>query len=226
MIDHLSGVSAVMVGRGAPIAVDLSRVQNRRVGADGGGADRGAPPPGLLHEGALRRRREGPKSWHFLPWHFDFLLRYRVCSQERFGGQSRDAPLIQTHAAARRRHTARAAAHKFQPERTRAARPALWDADSDAAAVDTLASFAESSDLQMLMRGETTEAGEVSELANIPSGDQKKVQRRRRQPAPQRTPEEIAQIRAERAAKRERTGAAPHVDGRARAEKDRKSEMM
>ena len=111
----------------------------------------------------------------------------------------------------------------------------LWDAASDVAAVDALRSFAEGDDFASLERGATAEdagAGEVLELANIPGGGggsgassemqkkKKKVQRRRRAPPPVRTPEEIARIRAERAAKRERTGAAPHVDGRARTQKD------
>lgn len=75
--------------------------------------------------------------------------------------------------------------------------------------------------------GEEAGMGETSELANIPggSGDGRggsggrgsQAKSRRRSFAPPRTPEEIAQIRTERAAKRALTGAPapPHRDGRA-----------
>ena len=171
------------------------------------------------------------KSWRFLPWHFDFLLRYRPLPERLFGEQSLQQPLMQT----------RMPSTSDEPPLTRlltSSDPAvheqlaamLWDSASDVAAVDMLRSFAEGNEFASLERGAAAaaEAGDVLELANIPgvgggSGassemqkKKKKVQRRRRTPPPVRTPAEIAQLRAERAAKRERTGAAPHVDGRAR----------
>ena len=81
----------------------------------------------------------------------------------------------------------------------------LWDADSDQDAVAKLAAFAESPDFDLIQTTDDEEEGETEELANIRKerkGDWHK--RRKRDPKPKRTPEEIAQIRAERAAKKER----------------------
>ena len=90
-----------------------------------------------------------------------------------------------------------------------------------------LTRFAESDELARL-ESNAVAASEVSELANIPGSDtdekggakKKGRGRRNRSTPPQRTPEEIEIIRAERAAKRALTGAPPHVDGGARKRKD------
>ena len=68
------------------------------------------------------------------------------------------------------------------------------------------------------------DSAEVSELANIPQGGEDKSSggakrgrsRRRREPKPQRTEAEIAELRKVRAAKRLATGAPPHVSGKRR----------
>lgn len=102
---------------------------------------------------------------------------------------------------------------------------ALWDSDSDEAAVQILTQLAASPEIAQIATdaassdaasAEGTAAGDAEELANVPSssdGPKKRKGRTRTREAPKRTEEEIAQIRAERAAKRALTGAPPHVDG-------------
>ena len=104
----------------------------------------------------------------------------------------------------------------------------LWEAATDADAVHTLETLAEDVDHGRIELGGGSAGGgsaaDDAELANIPgsdggssAGSKRARGRRNRAPPPQRTEAEIAALRAERAAKRERTGAPPHVNGRARA---------
>ena len=92
----------------------------------------------------------------------------------------------------------------------------LWEAASDAAAVDALRNFAEGGGLAEVEAAAAAEAeAEEEELANVGqaySGGLKKQRRRRAAPVI-RTPQEIAALRAQRALKRKLTGAAPHVEG-------------
>ena len=88
----------------------------------------------------------------------------------------------------------------------------LWEAASDADAVLGFTRLAESGALERAEEeGRAAAARETEELANLPSGS-KRVPRnkhRRREPV-KRTEEEIAALRAVRAAKRAATGAPPH----------------
>lgn len=88
----------------------------------------------------------------------------------------------------------------------------LWDADSDENAIQKLKQLAESHEFHEIQQSSSEAVDEKressEELANIPRAS-KKVwgKRRRRGSGPQRTPEEIAAIRAERAAKKARLAA-------------------
>ena len=177
------------------------------------------------HFGDDERGRK--KSWYFLPWHFDFLTRYRALPEAEFGQletplmQTRMSPLTDDDVPPLERllaHTS-PSAHELIARR-------LWEAASDAEAVRALTELARSDELveavaseplsEMRTRSQAA-VGDATELTNVPDskGGAKpgRKQRRRRQPPPQRTEAEIAALRAERAAKRALTGAPPHVDG-------------
>ena len=95
---------------------------------------------------------------------------------------------------------------------------ALWEADSDASAVDDLTKLSMSSRVEEIFTSGAGAAqeltGDVEEEGNVPKEVRERPKGRRRSVRPARTEAEIAQIRAERAAKRELTGASPHQDGR------------
>ena len=233
---ELSGVHGVMVGRGA-----LTKPWIFQEFAEG----RAWEPTAAERVGVYRRlacymkehfgddARGRKMAWYFLPWHFDFLCRYRALPESTFGEQSRQQPLMQTRfeelpdeaPPLERLLNARG------PEQHEWLASTLWEADSDAAAVSKLTEFAESSewraagahDANAGLSGSARSIGagafdETEELANIPSedaggGEGGKKQRRLRPEKPLRSEEEIAALRAVRAAKREATGAAPHVEG-------------
>ena len=213
-----SGVDAVMVGRGALIKPWIFQEF----------AESRAWDPDALDRIAIYRRLAcymkeyfgddamGRKSaWNFLPWHFDFFARYVPFPEAEYGNA--DQALIQTRVTPScltpidellcNRH---AETHDIMAS-------ILWESDSDANAVTKLAAFAESPDFAQIQRRRTDTADdETKELSNIPkNGEQgKREKRRERTPKPKRTPEEIAAIRVERAAKREATGSTyAHVDG-------------
>ena len=88
----------------------------------------------------------------------------------------------------------------------------LWEAASDADAVLGFTRLAESGALERAEEeGQAAAARETEELANLPSGSKRapRNKHRRREPV-KRTEEEIAALRAVRAAKRAATGAPPH----------------
>ena len=96
--------------------------------------------------------------------------------------------------------------------------PALRWFCIDASAVDDLTKLSMSSRVEEIFTSGAGAAqeltGDVEEEGNVPKEVRERPKGRRRSVRPARTEAEIAQIRAERAAKRELTGASPHQDGR------------
>ena len=173
---------------------------------------------------------------YFLPWHFDFLLRYRPLPSAQFEAASFETPLLQTRFNAPTADAPpleRLLSTQGSPATYDLIAAALWEAASDADAVTALTTLATSGELLRVQAAEAASAvaiEEDGELGNIPSSEGsdggggggkrasdkttgRKKKSRYRAKAPERSPEEIAALRAERAAKRERTGAPPHVEG-------------
>ena len=175
-------------------------------------------------------------AFYFLPWHFDFLTRYKPLPEEHYGLASIEAPLMQTRFAPLPSDAPpieRILSHPDHRVHELMANE-LWEAESDADAVSRFGRLAESDELAAIEREASggEHSAEVSELANIPDSERKtgsgaggegaksKKRRKQRPRPPQRTEAEIAALRAVRAAKRLATGAPPHVEGSGRAEKD------
>ncbi len=236
---ELSGVHGVMVGRGALTKPWIFQEFAEQRAWEPTAAERVGVYRRLAcymkeHFGDDARGRKA--AWYFLPWHFDFLCRYRALPEAAFGEQSMRQPLMQTRfeelsdeatPLERLLEAKGAEQHEWLAS-------TLWDADSDAAAVAKLSALAESSEWWAAAPHDpnagqsgsarsvgATAPGDTEELANIPSADGSdgasgKRQRRRRAEKPQRTDAEIAALRAVRAAKRAATGAPPHVNGAGR----------
>ena len=216
-----SGVDAVMVGRGALIKPWVFQEFERGEPWEPSAAERVEIMRRLVvymkeHFGDDARGRK--KAWAFLPWHLDWFARYLPLPEEEWGVFSREEPLMQM-----RRPPLPAdlpALDRLLASRAPGAHDAmsglLWEAASDAAAVDALRNFAEGGGLAEVEAAAAAEAeAEEEELANVGqaySGGLKKQRRRRAAPVI-RTPQEIAALRAQRALKRKLTGAAPHVEG-------------
>mmetsp|Transcript_31147 Transcript_31147/g.75292 ORF Transcript_31147/g.75292 Transcript_31147/m.75292 type:complete len:588 (-) Transcript_31147:43-1806(-) len=165
------------------------------------------------------------KTWKFLPWHFSFFSRYMPYPEDdqteegtplmhRRIDHPKDVSPLYTLLSHRSEDT-----HDLISD-------ALWQSDSNTDAVQRLVRLAESRKFQDLQNNELLEqrylddrdreqdgsyvstAADATELSNIPSSSSnggkrgRNPRRRRRSQAPDRTPEEIAQIRAERAAKK------------------------
>jgi tRNA-dihydrouridine synthase 3 len=216
---EVSGVDGVMVGRGALMKPWIFDEFKRGASWEPTAIERVEMYRRLacyMKEHFRDDARGRKKAWYFLPWHFDFLSRYRPLPEEDFASRDLIAePLMQMRVSAdesaspleRLLGSPSPIAHELIAG-------ALWDTSSDAEAVSALTELAESNRITELeTEASAAGAGEVEELTNIPAKE-KKVQRRRRAAPPQRTPEEIAAVRAERAAKRARTGAPPHVNGK------------
>ena len=216
-----SGVDAVMVGRGALIKPWVFQEFERGEPWEPSAAERVEIMRRLVvymkeHFGDDARGRK--KAWAFLPWHLDWFARYLPLPEAEWGAFSREEPLMQM-----RRPPLPAdlpALDRLLASRAPGAHDAmsglLWEAASDAAAVDALRNFAEGGGLAEVEAAAAAEAeAEEEELANVGqaySGGLKKQRRRRAAPVI-RTPQEIAALRAQRALKRKLTGAAPHVEG-------------
>lgn len=153
------------------------------------------------------------KSWYFLPWHFEFLCRYIPLPEKEFGPRSIERPLIQTRLRLGsddlELSTLEILLSHRSPDTHKLIAAALWESTSDLDAVTKLTTLAESQEFQEIRNAslnsenERRTSGDADELANIPDSDKRsKYKRRGRNPKPQRTPEEIAAIRAERAAKK------------------------
>jgi len=158
------------------------------------------------------------KAWNFLPWHFDFFARYLALPEDQYGEYTA-GPLIQMRKPSLDDSSSSSIpplehllSHRSNTAHDRIA-SILWGADSDQDAVMTLTAFAESHDfikIQQQQQQQHPDDSDVTttELANIRNEkDGKWHKRRGRNPKPQRTPEEIATIRAERAAKKARIAA-------------------
>jgi len=146
------------------------------------------------------------KSWNFLPWHFEFLSRYTPYPEEEFATQSIERPLIQNRMVL---------PDQMDPLEVLLANRCsdahdviasiLWESDSDEFAVKKLNEYSESHDFKEILRTGSANSGEDEVLTNLPTGKAGRWEKRRgRKPGPKRTDEEIAQIRAGRAAKKER----------------------
>ena len=146
------------------------------------------------------------KSWNFLPWHFEFLSRYVPYPEGDYGTKSMETPLIQNRIVvpndlpplelllANRCSDAHDAIASI-----------LWESDSNTDAVRKLGAFAEGHDFKEILSTGSVNSGEDKVLTNLPKGKAGKWEKRRgRNPGPKRSDEEIAQIRAERAAKKAR----------------------
>eukprot|EP00535_Pseudo-nitzschia_heimii_P007311 CAMPEP_0197180166 /NCGR_PEP_ID=MMETSP1423-20130617/4868_1 /TAXON_ID=476441 /ORGANISM="Pseudo-nitzschia heimii, Strain UNC1101" /LENGTH=424 /DNA_ID=CAMNT_0042630197 /DNA_START=371 /DNA_END=1645 /DNA_ORIENTATION=+ len=145
------------------------------------------------------------KSWNFLPWHFEFLSRYTPFPEEEFGIKSIHRPLIQSRMESPG-HTDPLnilLADRCSDTHNVIA-SILWESDSDELAVNKLNDFAESHEFKKILRKGSVLSEGDKVLANLSTGGTKLSKRRGRKPGPKRTDEEIARIRAERAAKKKR----------------------
>jgi tRNA-dihydrouridine synthase 3 len=155
------------------------------------------------------------KASNFLPWHFSFFNRYQSYPEDSYREDSLSSPLIH-----RRIEVPEDASpleilfhHSSEDAHIRIA-DTLWSSSDSADAIYQLRKLAESNEFQEIRaRIDEGEGGEeeedTTELANVPEGNKNaqwigRKRRQRRGPKPDRTPEEIAAIRAERAAKKAR----------------------
>eukprot|EP00816_Leptocylindrus_hargravesii_P010221 CAMPEP_0196822864 /NCGR_PEP_ID=MMETSP1362-20130617/85075_1 /TAXON_ID=163516 /ORGANISM="Leptocylindrus danicus, Strain CCMP1856" /LENGTH=436 /DNA_ID=CAMNT_0042202541 /DNA_START=326 /DNA_END=1636 /DNA_ORIENTATION=+ len=207
------GVDAVMVGRGALTKPWIFQEFNSKQTWNPSLDDRIAVYRNLAlhmkdHFGDDDMGRK--KSWYFLPWHFEFLSRYMYHPEEDFATVSVDQPLIQSRSSI---PTDASPLQILLSHRSKDAHDliadALWCSDSSEDAVSKLCVVSEShAFLEILKKCNESEndGDSTTELSNIPSSSKRSGgrwhKRRGRDPKPQRTPEEIAIIRAERAAKK------------------------
>mmetsp|Transcript_25247 Transcript_25247/g.54370 ORF Transcript_25247/g.54370 Transcript_25247/m.54370 type:complete len:468 (+) Transcript_25247:2-1405(+) len=141
------------------------------------------------------------KSWSFLPWHFEFLSRYTPYPEEEFASQSIEKPLIQKRVVLPDHMDPLDVLLSNRCRDTHdAIASILWESDSDMSAFHKLNEFAESHEFEEIIRTGGASSEEDKVLANLPL---RKGKRRGRRPGPKRTEEEIAQIRAKRAMKKE-----------------------
>lgn len=148
------------------------------------------------------------KSWHFLPWHFEFLCRYTPYPEEEFAAQSIEKPLIQNRLVI--------PDHLTNPLDALLANrnndvhdiiaSLLWESDSDESAFNKLNEFSESQKFKDIVLNGSDDLKEDEVLANKVPGKSggKWGKRRGRTPGPKRSEEEVVLIRAERAKKKER----------------------
>ena len=144
------------------------------------------------------------KSWNFLPWHFEFLSRYTPYPEEEFSVQSIDKPLIQNRIIVPEDISP---LEVLMSNRCSDAHNliagALWESDSNADAVQKLNALAESHEFKEILLTGSANQGEDTVLTNLPKGKAGKWEKRRgRKPGPKRSEEEVAAIRAGRAAKK------------------------
>jgi len=144
------------------------------------------------------------KSWNFLPWHFDFFNRYYYTNDD----SDTTTPLIQSRwDIPDDELSTLSSLDKLMMNRCDDAHnliaAALWESDSDDDAVRKLTSVAEGHEFQqILVEGNNEEKEEDQVLTNLPEAKGRWAKRRGRNPGPKRTEEEIAAIRAQRAAKK------------------------
>jgi len=151
------------------------------------------------------------KAWTFLPWHFSFFSRFQAYPERDYKEQSLVSPLIHRRIETPRDASPLQALLSHRNEDTHSLiADSLWSSDSSSNAVQRLLQLAESEDFRdiqtkcSLEEATSRDSDETAELANVPASDGKWKRRRRRSQKPVRTDEEIAAIRAERAAKKAR----------------------
>lgn len=202
-----SGVHSVMVGRGAlekpwifkefndnatwsPTAIErvqvyhtLTRYMKEHFGDDDVGRKR---------------------AWTFLPWHFEFLCRYRPYPEESFAELSTKKALIQTRIPTILEDPLDILLANKNPVTHNAISALLWESDSDETAFHKMTEFAESNEFKQIILTGGTLVEQDQVLANKPPSNSGKWKKRQvRKPGPKRSEEEIALIRAERAKKKE-----------------------
>jgi tRNA-dihydrouridine synthase 3 len=217
---QLSGVDACMVGRGALIKPWIFQEFKDRQQWEPSLNDRVEIYFKLTsymkdHFGADDVGRM--KASYFLPWHFSFFNRYQSLPEHSHAEESLSSPLIH-----RRIYVPEDASpieilfHHGSEDTHKRIADTLWSSSGSVDAMHQLIKLAESKEFQEI-RGRIKEDGEMeetTELANVPEGNKKsewtgRKRRQRRLPKPERTQEEIAAIRAERAAKKARQEAEP-----------------
>lgn len=163
------------------------------------------------------------KTWKFLPWHFSFFSRYAPYpdDDEHTDGTTTNTPLIHRRidlpVDASPLHIL--LSHKSEDTHDLISH-ALWESDSSRDAIRRLEDVAEGRDFLEIQNKVLAEqkfvddrdrdqdgncisaAADETELSNIPSSSKRNPRRKRRSQMPDRTPEEIDAIRAERAAKK------------------------
>uniref|UniRef100_A0A7S0C769 tRNA-dihydrouridine(47) synthase [NAD(P)(+)] n=1 Tax=Proboscia inermis TaxID=420281 RepID=A0A7S0C769_9STRA len=147
------------------------------------------------------------KSWTFLPWHFDFLSRYVPYPESEYGARSIERPLLQSRFG--ESTDGMTPLEILMANRCSDAHDIvasiLWESDSNMDAVHKLTAFAESHDFnEIVMNGSAVNSDEDEELTNLKAKGVPGIRGKRqgRKPGPKRSDEEIAQIRAQRAAKK------------------------
>jgi tRNA-dihydrouridine synthase 3 len=214
-----TGVHACMVGRGALIKPWIFQEARDQQGWDPTMADRIEVYYKLTsymkeHFGDDDLGRA--KTWKFLPWHFSFFSRYQHFPEVTHKEESLSSPLIHNRIGVPEDSSPLDILfyHRSEEVHDRIA-DVLWNSDSSLNAVVGLQQLAESKEfheLQEKCRLEelSNDEDDTKELANVPDGKKKngiwngRKRSQRRGPKPDRTPEEIAAIRAERAAKKAR----------------------
>jgi tRNA-dihydrouridine synthase 3 len=207
-----SGVDAVMVGRGALIKPWIFQEFRDQEEWEPSLEDRIAVYYTLTsymkeYFGSDDLGRK--KSWTFLPWHFSFFSRFKSYPKEHFSDASLTSPLIQKRIELAEDASPLEVLLNHRSEATHGLiAAALWDSDSESNAIQRLIRLAESHEFQEIqISKDNDEDKETAELSNIPEGRSSKgkwEKRRARSQKPPRTPEEIIEIRAERAAKKAR----------------------
>ncbi|KAL7550308.1 hypothetical protein ACHAWF_013548 [Thalassiosira exigua] len=203
-----SGAHSVMVGRGA-----LTKPWIFREFADGATWSPGTRERVEVYRALARYMKDHfgddamgrKKAWTFLPWHFQFLSRYRPHPEEEFGERSAEMPLIQTRDSHVSDDPLEALLANRNGDVHDVIASILWESDSDDVAFRKLSEYAESDEFEeVVLAGGSSDEDKV--LANpLPGGrDRKRGGRRGRKPGPKRSDEEITRIRAERAEKKAR----------------------
>jgi len=144
------------------------------------------------------------KAWNFLPWHFEFLCRYTPYPEEVYSDHSIESPLIQNRIILPDDMPPLEVLLSNRCTDTHSIiADILWKSTSNNDAVHQLKLLAESDEFKDILINGSSSQEEDKVLTNLPKGKAGKWEKRRgRNPGPKRSEEEIAQIRAERAAKK------------------------
>jgi len=159
------------------------------------------------------------KSWHFLPWHFEFLSRHVNLPEEEYSARSKEQPLIQNRSVVGVPKMEMSSdvnpldvlLANRSPDAHHLIANVLWESTSNKEAEQKLATLAESREFREILVNGSADANTKQDqvLTNLPTNAKKGKagrweKRRGRKPGPKRTEEEIAKIRLERKMKKER----------------------